>query len=178
MLKIYKVFFLLIFLINPLFVLANDNIAYIDMQFIMNKSNVGNSIIKEMDKLNMNLKKDFLTLELDFKKREKELIAKKNIMESKEFNLLVSKLSTDIKNFNVSKKNKILNLNNKKIEYDLKLINSIKPILTNYSKSKNISLLFQKKNIILGSSELDITKDILNIVNKDIKPFNYKWQLF
>jgi outer membrane protein len=174
MLKIYKVFFLLIFLINPLFVLANDNIAYIDMQFIMNKSNVGNSIIKEMDKLNMNLKKDFLTLELDFKKREKELIAKKNIMESKEFNLLVSKLSTDIKNFNVSKKNKILNLNNKKIEYDLKLINSIKPILTNYSKSKNISLLFQKKNIILGSSELDITKDILNIVNKDIKPFNYK----
>ena len=174
MLKIYKVFFLLIFLINPLFVLANDNIAYIDMQFIMNKSNVGNSIIKEMDKLNMNLKKDFLTLELDFKKREKELIAKKNIMESKEFNLLVSKLSTNIKNFNVSKKNKILNLNNKKIEYDLKLINSIKPILTNYSKSKNISLLFQKKNIILGSSELDITKDILNIVNKDIKPFNYK----
>ena len=174
MLKIYKVFFLLIFLINPLFVLANDNIAYIDMQFIMNKSNVGNSIIKEMDKLNMNLKKDFLTLELDIKKREKELIAKKNIMESKEFNLLVSKLSTDIKNFNVSKKNKILNLNNKKIEYDLKLINSIKPILTNYSKSKNISLLFQKKNIILGSSELDITKDILNIVNKDIKPFNYK----
>jgi outer membrane protein len=174
MLKIYKVFFLLIFLINPLFVLANDNIAYIDMQFIMNKSNVGNSIIKEMDKLNMNLKKDFLTLELDFKKREKELIAKKNIMDSKEFNLLVSKLSTDIKNFNVSKKNKILNLNNKKIEYDLKLINSIKPILTNYSKSKNISLLFQKKNIILGSSELDITKDILNIVNKDIKPFNYK----
>ena len=108
MLKIYKVFFLLIFLINPLFVLANDNIAYIDMQFIMNKSNVGNSIIKEMDKLNMNLKKDFLTLELDFKKREKELIAKKNIMESKEFNLLVSKLSTDIKNFNVSKKIKFL----------------------------------------------------------------------
>ena len=123
----------------------------------------------------MNLKKDFLTLELTFKKREKELIdlLKSKLSEIKN-ELVVSKLSTDIKNFNVSKKNKILNLNNKKIEYDLKLINSIKPILTNYSKSKNISLLFQKKNIILGSSELDITKDILNIVNKDIKPFNYK----
>jgi len=173
MLKIYKVFFLLIFLINPLVVLANGNIAYIDMQFILNKSNVGTSIIKEIDKLNKNLKKNFLILESDLKKREKELITKKNIMETKEFNLLLSKLSTDIKNFNVSKKNKILNLNNKKIEYDLKLINSIKPILTSYSKSKNISLLFQKKNIILGSVELDITKDILNIVNKDIKPLNF-----
>ena len=173
MLKIYKVFFLLIFLINPLVVLANGNIAYIDMQFILNKSNVGTSIIKEIDKLNKNLKKNFLILESDLKKREKELITKKNIMETKEFNLLLSKLSTDIKNFNVSKKNKILNLNNKKIEYDLKLINFIKPILTSYSKSKNISLLFQKKNIILGSIELDITKDILNIVNKDIKPFNF-----
>ncbi len=173
MLKIYKVFFLLIFLINPLVVLANGNIAYIDMQFILNKSNVGTSIIKEIDKLNKNLKKNFLILESDLKKREKELITKKNIMETKEFNLLLSKLSTDIKNFKVSKKNKILNLNNKKIEYDLKLINFIKPILTSYSKSKNISLLFQKKNIILGSVELDITKDILNIVNKDIKPLNF-----
>ena len=173
MLKIYKVFFLLIFLINPLVVLANGNIAYIDMQFILNKSNVGTSIIKEIDKLNKNLKKNFLILESDLKKREKELITKKNIMETKEFNLLLSKLSTDIKNFKVSKKNKILNLNNKKIEYDLKLINFIKPILTSYSKSKNISLLFQKKNIILGSIELDITKDILNIVNKDIKPLNF-----
>ena len=173
MLKIYKIFFLLIFLINPFVVLANGNIAYIDMQFILNKSNVGTSIIKEIDKLNKNLKKNFLILESDLKKREKELITKKNIMETKEFNLLLSKLSTDIKNFKVSKKNKILNLNNKKIEYDLKLINFIKPILTSYSKSKNISLLFQKKNIILGSVELDITKDILNIVNKDIKPLNF-----
>ena len=55
MLKIYKIFFLLIFLINPFVVLANGNIAYIDMQFILNKSNVGTSIIKEIDKLNKNL---------------------------------------------------------------------------------------------------------------------------
>ena len=174
MLKLFKITTLLILIYNPTFVVANNNIAYIDMQLIMNQSNAGISIRKELKKLNENFKKEISDMELDLKKRDKELITKKNILEVKEFNLLVSKLKTDIKNFNALKQNKIIDIKNKKIEYDLKLINAIKPILASFSESKNISLLFQKKNIILGSVELDITKDILNIVKKDIKPLNFK----
>ena len=84
-------------------------------------------------------------------------------------------MRTDINNYNELKKKKILNLKRKKNEYEIKLVNSITPILANYSQSNDISILLQKKNIILGSIELDITKDILNIVNKDVKALNFKW---
>ena len=40
----------------------------------------------------------------------------------------------------------------------------------------NSNWLFQKKNIILGSKEINITDDILKIMNDKIKEVNIKWQ--
>ena len=145
MIKILKIFIVVMIISNPSFAKTNNNIAYIDLQFILNQSNPGISIKKEIEKLNTNLKNEISALESNLKKRDNELIAKKNILEEKEFNTLVTELRNDIKKFNAFKNKKNLEIKKKKIEYDLKLINTIKPILTDFSKSKNISILFQKK---------------------------------
>ena len=34
---------------------------------------------------------------------------------------------------------------------------------------KSISLLFEKKNIFIGKSNIDITNDVLLIINKELK---------
>ena len=62
--------------------------------------------------------------------------------------------------------------NQKMIKAQTDLINKLTPILAKYSEEKNISMIVQKKNIIIGKSDLDITKDILDIVNKGIKKIN------
>ena len=64
-------------------------------------------------------------------------------------------------------RNKVLTLNSK-------FLKKIKPILVDYSESKKISFLLQKKNIILGSKEFDITNDIILIVNKKINKNDFK----
>ena len=43
------------------------------------------------------------------------------------------------------------------------------PILMDYSSEKSISFILPKQSIIIGKSELDITKDIVVILNKKIK---------
>ena len=53
-----------------------------------------------------------------------------------------------------------------------KLIKSLNPIFSEYAKKNDISMLIQKKNIIMGKTDLDITEDILIIVNKEIKMIN------
>jgi outer membrane protein len=50
----------------------------------------------------------------------------------------------------------------------MKKINSI---FVKYSNEKSISMIFAKKNMIIGKSELDITDDIINIVNTYIKEY-------
>ena len=52
-----------------------------------------------------------------------------------------------------------------------KLLKLINPIITQYSKDESISIVLQKKNIINGKVELDITKAIIKIVDSNIKRF-------
>ena len=53
----------------------------------------------------------------------------------------------------------------------MKMINSI---FIKYSNDKSISMIFDKKNMIIGKSELDITDEIIKIVNNEIKEFKIK----
>ena len=64
------------------------------------------------------------------------------------------------------------NFNKKKLESSGKLIETIRPILAEYSSKNSISLILEKKNVIIGKSELDITQDILKLIDKKITKIN------
>tara|TARA_B100000579_G_scaffold433893_1_gene453561 strand:- start:438 stop:611 length:174 start_codon:yes stop_codon:yes gene_type:complete len=49
------------------------------------------------------------------------------------------------------------------------ILKTLSPILTEYSKNNNISLIMDKKNIIIGKTELNITKEILILLDEKIK---------
>ena len=70
-------------------------------------------------------------------------------------------------NYQEIKKLMILNImknNSKK-----KLIETLTPILAEYSQKNSISYIIPKQSIIIGKSELDLTKTILEILNSKIK---------
>ena len=46
----------------------------------------------------------------------------------------------------------------------LKIIN---PIITSYVEDKNINLVIEKKNVLVVIKNLDITKNILDLVNEE-----------
>ena len=50
----------------------------------------------------------------------------------------------------------------------IKLLEAINPILTEYSTKNSISIMLQKKNIVIGDTRLDITSKILEIINTKI----------
>ena len=49
------------------------------------------------------------------------------------------------------------------------ILNHINEILTQYSKRESISLIIEKKNVVIGKSDLDVTSDILSLLNNKIK---------
>ena len=56
-----------------------------------------------------------------------------------------------------------------KKNYSNKILQTLNPILTNYVEENNISLVVEKKNILVGVKTLDITNQILLIFNEEIK---------
>ena len=66
------------------------------------------------------------------------------------------------------KKQSIQNSQKKSNEAVAKLLSEINKILVEFSKEKNLSFVIDKKNIILTKKNNEITKDILEIMNKKL----------
>ena len=63
-------------------------------------------------------------------------------------------------------------INKLRIKATTTLITKLSPILEEYAKKNSIGLILQKKNIVMGKKEIDITDQILSITNKEIKDIN------
>ena len=90
-------------------------------------------------------------------------------MSQEEFEKKLKNLRGDITNFQRDRNKKINEINKSRISATTKLLKKLTPILEDYSKKNSIRIIVQKKNIVMGKKEDDITKDILDLVNQKIK---------
>ena len=153
--------------------LSNENIiVYIDLNKIMNNSIAGKSITSQLEN---NHKKNISKLkktEEELKKEESEIISQKNILTKEEYEKKIINLREKAKKFRKERNENINNLNNQRLQATTKIINLIKPILSEYSEKNSISIIIDKKNVIIGKTTLDITDDILKIVDEKIGKIN------
>ena len=49
------------------------------------------------------------------------------------------------------------------------LLSKLNIILSNFADNQKISLIIQKKNIVIGKTQLDITNEIMKIFNSEVK---------
>ena len=166
-----KILLLIIFFIffskNP--VLAENKTVYLDLDIIMTNSKAGKSINAQLEKKHKKNIKNFQKIEEELKKEETEIISQKSVISKEEFEKKIIILRDKANNYRKERNNNIDNLNNERMNATTKMIALIKPILSDYSQKNSISLIIQKRNIIIGKTSLDITPDILEIVDKKIK---------
>ena len=60
----------------------------------------------------------------------------------------------------------------KKRFYSSEVLKILNPILTEYVDKNNIKLVIEKKNVLVGVKALDITQNILKILNEETKKKN------
>ena len=167
--KVVIIFFIYFFQIN--FVIANTSIAFIDMDKVISLSKPGSSIMSQLNTLSSQNSKKFESEAKKIKEQETKLISQKNILSEVDFQSNINKLKLEIKNYN-DNRDKINNDFNKlRIDSTNKLLKLINPILVSYSNDKSISLILKKKDLVIGKTELDITDEIIKIINKDINQF-------
>ena len=91
----------------------------------------------------------------EFKKLE--LIAQKNILSQEDFQKELSNLRKEIINFQKQQVKARDDINKLRIGATNKLISQLSPILQEYAKRNSVSLILQKKNIVMGKKEIEIT---------------------
>ena len=170
--KTFIIFIILCFNINV--VTAKTNIACIDMDKVISMSKPGISILKQLNTINDRNMKQFQESENVIKKKETKVISQKKLISDKEFQSNINKLRSEVDLYNKNRKKILNDFNTLKLVNTNNLLKMINPILIKYSKEKSISIILQKKNLIMGKKEFDITDEVIKIVDNSIKEFDIK----
>ena len=166
-----KKFFILfiLFFFNFNIINASEKIAFLDLDYVLNNSNLGKKIYSDLETLN-NKNLSELNKEEKNIKEMREVINKTKNISSKE------KLEKDIILFNQElevyrvEKDEIFEQFKKKKQQDLEnFLKQINPIIQEYMKTNSIDIVLDKKQIFIGNSKNDITQDILDLINKKFK---------
>ena len=160
-------FILFISLIQVSF--AEKKIAFIDIDMIINQSKFRKKSYKKIDNDFKKENEKLIKIEKNLVSKEKEILNQKNILSEEELNNKVIDLQKEINDF--QKKKRLINekFNKMRLDKTNEMVQSLNNILSKYADENDISMIIQKKFIVIAKSGLDISNEILEIFNKENK---------
>ena len=153
---------------------SEQKIAFIDMNKVISTSKSGSSILKQLTDLNNKNSKFLKDEKKKFQEKETKLIAQKNILSETDFKNKLNELKSEIKNYNQNRNKMLADFNKLKIDNTNSLLRLINPILIKFSNDKEIAIILQKKDLVVAKTQLDITDEVIKIVNSEVKEFKIK----
>ena len=165
---------LVIFLFFTNQAFSEQKIAFIDMDKVISTSKSGSSILIQLTDLNKKNSKFLKDEEKELKEKETKLISQKNIISETDFKNKVNELKSEIKSYNQNRNKMLADFNKLKIDNTNKLLKLINPILVKFSDDKEIAIILQKKDLVVAKTQLDITDEVIKIVNLEVKEFKIK----
>jgi len=161
-----KFFVVTFFLIVSTHTFAEQKIVVLDMKHVLNNSKAGKGAQNFLKKsLNNNAKK-FSDMEKALKKEESDLLEKKNILSKEEYTKKSNSLRKKVIDYQSQRRLSLDRISTQRAKSRETLINKIRPIVDSYIKENNISIVMDKKNMIGGLNEYDITEVIIEKLNK------------
>ena len=163
-----KALLLIIFFIffSKVSISQENKTVYLDLNMIMENSNAGKSINSQLETNHKKNIANFQKLEEELKNEEIKIISQKTVISKEDFEKKIMNLRDKANKYRKERNDSMNNLNNQRLNATQKMITLIRPILSEYSDNNSISLIIQKRNIIIGKTSLDITDDILKIIDK------------
>ena len=103
---------------------------------------------------------------------EKEIIKQKKILSPEEYKKKISSLRSKVTSLQKDRNTILESISKKRAKARKALLNTLNPILKEFMVEKNIKIVLDKKSILLANDNLDITKDVMNMLNQKLKSIN------
>ena len=170
----YLVRFFVIILITICSISKAENlsIVYLNMDQVMNQSIPGISLNNQLDKIHKANLDEFKKNEEDLKKEKNLILSQKNVLSEDDYIKKVNLYEIKLNSYKKKRQEKIDLVTKKRMNATANLLKEINPILSDYSKKNGILIIFRKRDIVLARTDLDITKQIIELVDSKIQKIN------
>ena len=153
---------------------AEQKIVYIDMKYVLNNSKAGKGAQEYLKKTFQDNAKKFADLEKTLKDEEKDLLDKKNDLSKEDYTKRSDTLRKKVIDYQSERRASLDKLAAQRAESRKLLLEKVSPIVESYINENNISIVLDKKNMIGGLKEYDITQIIVERLNKELPSLKLK----
>ena len=163
-----KSFVVTFFLLICTYTFAEQKIVVLDLKFVLNESKAGKGAQDFLKKTFNDNAKKYTDMEKALKKEETDLLAKRTILAKEEYTKKSDALRKKVIDYQSQRRSSIDKIATQRATSRETLINKIKPIVDTHIKENNISIVMDKKNMIGGLTEYDITNIIVEKLDKEL----------
>lgn len=166
------------FIILLLFSLNSKLLAdiphFVDFKFILNESIAGKKAQDFLkNKLNNGVK-NLKNLEKNIQEEEKKIIQQKKVLSAEEYKSKVTKLRSKVASLQKKRSELYKNVADQRSKARNELLKNLNPVIQEYMKKNNIRMVIDKKSILLADESLDLTQEIIAILNKRLTSIKLK----
>ena len=104
---------------------------------------------------------------------KKKIIEQKKLIKPEEYKSKVNNLRTSVSNLQKERNKFLQDVSKQRSKARSELLKNLNPIIKEYMQEK-IRMVVDKKSLLLADENLDITKEILDRLNKKLKSINVK----
>ena len=153
---------------------AEQKVVYLDMKYILNNSKAGKGAQDFLQKTFKENQKKFSDMENEFKKEEAALLSKKNDLSNEEYQKRSDELRKKVFEYQSERRSSLEKITRQRTEARQKLMEKVDPIVNSYMKENDVSLVLDKKDVLAGRFDLDITEVVVEKLNKELLSLNLK----
>ena len=145
-----------------------EKIVYLDVDYLLMNSNKGKIILRNLDEINLENIKKLEKKEKLLKEEEVKIIQQKNILNIEKYNEKVKNFKIKIEEHRKEKDSLVSAFNKRKETEINNFISMVDKILSEYVQNNSIDLVLNKKDILMGKNNYNITNNIMDIINNSI----------
>ena len=142
---------------------------FLDFKYILNQSDAGK---KAQTFLQNKLQKGIKNLQVKEKKileEEKKLIQQKKIISPEAYKDKVTELRKKVSSLQKERNTLLESVAKQRAKAKNELLKNLNPIIKDYMNEKKIRMVVDKKSLLLADEKLNITNDIIGLLNKKLK---------
>ena len=149
-----------------------SEVYFVDYSKVMNQSTAGKKAQDSLKKMLNNSSKKFNETAKKLKDEENNIISQRNALSKEEYKKKADALRKKVFELNKEREKSIREVATKRKKAGDEMLKNLNPILGKYMRENNISVVIDKKHVLMGDKKFEITSQIIEILNKEFKSIN------
>ncbi len=167
--KLFKIILVTLVLFITFQIKLYAEIRYVDFKYVLNESKAGKEAQVYLKKKLDNGIKDLKAKEKSIQEEEKKIIQQKKVISAEEYKKQVKALREKVSSLQIQRTKLLDSVAKQRTKARSELLKTLNPIIKNYMKENTIRLVLEKKSILLADENLNITKEITDLLNQKLK---------